>query len=555
MEKRQEIELELTNHCNLSCTVCTRAFRAPQGFMSEDVFQDIFMRQDLPENIRGVCIAGFGEPLMNPRTPDFIRRLKEKYPDLFVLLYTNGILLHKEKIREELLMSGLDELAISFITDGDDLSLYKAITGQDPEKALLLIQEVLRIRDQIRSSTRVGVTNVVRPDFTDTTGEAYESFFKNVGVDFARTPLAHNRGGNVRFPTQDTSLEKHRCDFFDDVFYITWDGKAAICHGDIHRDHTLGDYTRQSFPDIYKEKQRARDQVLASPMCEGCDAVEMMNIGTRMNERYNETETSPIQSAFMEARRDNRVLFFPEVIIGHPDIETSLRAIEYLSRLPHTVVKTATPVADNFPSNTNDVIRRAHHNALKSGVDTTEVIRHLKRFRPNFLVVYPDSLASGVEDFLTRCRGNVDSVIFAEGTPDDDNLDVLYNLTPDKLAVLSKKYGISIVKIGYANSQENASSSIRATTDFIYLAGSGTTGGELDPLESIAHCTKSLKEVRDVPIMMGFGIKTPEQASRLAKIPAVDGITIGTVVFEALENGFDNFKEVIDGFWRVLNKT
>ena len=93
-----QIEIEPTNLCNYSCTICPRPTET--GFMSLDTFSKIFIEKTIPKNIKAIYFTGYGEPLLNPSTPTFIKLLNQKYPEIDIVLVTNGSLLTEETSRK-----------------------------------------------------------------------------------------------------------------------------------------------------------------------------------------------------------------------------------------------------------------------------------------------------------------------------------------------------------------------------------------------------------------------------------------------------------------------
>lgn len=88
----REVQLEITNRCNLDCDMCPRVtlLKVPEQDMSQQTFDAVLARLDRPES---VTLTGWGEPLMHPRLFDFIDRLHERWPGVDVGFTTNGHLL------------------------------------------------------------------------------------------------------------------------------------------------------------------------------------------------------------------------------------------------------------------------------------------------------------------------------------------------------------------------------------------------------------------------------------------------------------------------------
>lgn len=88
----REVQLEVTNRCNLDCDMCPRLslLKVPEQDMSRETFEAVLARLDRPHV---VTLTGWGEPLMHPELFGFIDRLLERWPGVDVGFTTNGHLL------------------------------------------------------------------------------------------------------------------------------------------------------------------------------------------------------------------------------------------------------------------------------------------------------------------------------------------------------------------------------------------------------------------------------------------------------------------------------
>lgn len=88
----REVQLEVTNRCNLDCDMCPRLtlLKVPEQDMAPEVFEAVLERLDSPE---AITLTGWGEPLMHPRLFDYIDRALARWPGVEVGFTTNGHLL------------------------------------------------------------------------------------------------------------------------------------------------------------------------------------------------------------------------------------------------------------------------------------------------------------------------------------------------------------------------------------------------------------------------------------------------------------------------------
>lgn len=157
----KSINLELTNHCNLECIMCTNPkseFRK-KGFMNKEVINKII--REVVANKKyisnGVIICGIGEPLLHDEAVNVIEKLK--FNGIKVMLNTNGVILD-ENISEQLLKCNIDRIMISL--DATNKEMYKKIKGRDfYNKVLDNIFILLNTKKKLSSRTQIQI-NMLR---------------------------------------------------------------------------------------------------------------------------------------------------------------------------------------------------------------------------------------------------------------------------------------------------------------------------------------------------------------------------------------------------------
>ncbi|NLH50633.1 MAG: radical SAM protein [Myxococcales bacterium] len=106
-----KLYVEPTSFCNLNCRTCMRnSWTEPPGEMAAATFEHLIAGFARFPSLKTVAFWGFGEPLLNPRTPAMIARVKQK--GLAAELITNGLLLDRQTATA-LLDAGLDRLVVS----------------------------------------------------------------------------------------------------------------------------------------------------------------------------------------------------------------------------------------------------------------------------------------------------------------------------------------------------------------------------------------------------------------------------------------------------------
>ena len=106
------LNIEPTNYCNLSCSMCPRELNRPFGYMEFNLFKKIIDESILYGKRLIITLTKDGEPLLHPELPQMIKYAKDKKAAYKINFYTNGILLTETK-SEEIIKSGLDTMHIS----------------------------------------------------------------------------------------------------------------------------------------------------------------------------------------------------------------------------------------------------------------------------------------------------------------------------------------------------------------------------------------------------------------------------------------------------------
>lgn len=270
----QEVVVELTNHCNLSCVMCPQpSMKRAKGFMDEALFQKII------DEIRGrselVYLYGTGESLLHKALIPYTRYACDS--GLTTCLSTNGIPLTGE-IAENLLDTRLDYLIIAL--DGGVRETYESIrVGGDFDRLLGNIKRLLRLRKEKRSRVKIVLQMIYMP------GNAHETtLFREL---FTREEL--DQIFQLRFkPHYETYSGRgsqichtRPCYWLWNMLAIAHNGAVQLCCMDYEaditglnaRDTTIsGIWNSETFK-RYRRWHRQMDYA-AIPLCERCDIPE-----------------------------------------------------------------------------------------------------------------------------------------------------------------------------------------------------------------------------------------------------------------------------------------
>jgi tryptophan synthase alpha chain len=212
------------------------------------------------------------------------------------------------------------------------------------------------------------------------------------------------------------------------------------------------------------------------------------------------------------------------------------------------VIELGMPFTD--PMADGPAIQAANLRSLAKGTKTADIFRLAAAFRarhpqvPLVLMGYANPMTTrGSDWFAAECaKAGVDGVICVDIPPEEDA-----ELGPSLRAA-----GISLIRLATPTSDEARLKTIlKDTSGFLYYVSvAGITGKQQAALGAIEEATARLKAATDLPIAVGFGVRTPEQAAAIAKV--ADGVVVGSALVELVAEHGDNAPDAIRAATRAL---
>ncbi|WP_428559773.1 MAG: radical SAM/SPASM domain-containing protein [Solidesulfovibrio sp. DCME] len=251
-----EVEIELTNICNASCSMCPRgALTEHRGMMSEATFTRVVesyagVRPGLAINrITGggdwplFTFAGLGEPTLHPHLARFAALATSA--GFAVVLFTNGSRLDERK-SAALIQAGVRTFYVSFW--GIEANEYAAAMSLDYHATLRNVETLRRLCEQ--GSAELVVTWIQAPQVASTPNQVAR-FWRERGIEVDMSEFSPwNRGGHLSVPELggvfagyepvDTRVQIW-CDQLAFTDTVTWEGNVVLCSQDyFKRSHVLG---------------------------------------------------------------------------------------------------------------------------------------------------------------------------------------------------------------------------------------------------------------------------------------------------------------------------
>lgn len=245
--------------------------------------------------------------------------------------------------------------------------------------------------------------------------------------------------------------------------------------------------------------------------------------------------TTRIDRKFAALRQINRPALVTYFMGGDPDYESSLRVMKALPKAGADVIELGMPFSD--PMADGPAIQMAGRRALDNGQTLVRTLQMAREFRqedddtPIVMMGYYNPIyIYGVDRFLADAKASgIDGLIVVDLPPEMD----------DELCVPALKAGINFIRLATPTTDDKRLPIVLANTSgFVYYVSmTGITGSALPDTGKVADAVRRIKEHTDLPVCVGFGVKTSSQAKAIGA--SADGVVVGTAVVNAIANVLD----------------
>ena len=240
--------------------------------------------------------------------------------------------------------------------------------------------------------------------------------------------------------------------------------------------------------------------------------------------------TTRIDRRFAALKGDGRAAFVTFTMAGDPDYETSLAILKALPKAGADVIELGMPFTD--PMADGPAIQAAGLRALKAGQTMIKTLRAVREFRagddttPIVLMGYYNPIyVYGVERFLADANAaGVDGLIVVDLPPEEDV----------ELCLPSMKTGLNFIRLATPTTDDKRLPVVLTNTSgFVYYVSiTGITGAAAPDPGKVAAAVTRIKRHTQLPVCVGFGVRTAEQARAIAG--AADGVVVGSALVEAI---------------------
>lgn len=251
-----------------------------------------------------------------------------------------------------------------------------------------------------------------------------------------------------------------------------------------------------------------------------------------------------IDQRFNELASDGRKGLFPFLVAGQPDLKTTQELIKCLETLGVSGIELGFPFTD--PVADGPVIQNAFTQALAQGSSVSGIMRAIGEIRSQVSIPIIAMVSAsivyrvGVDSFLEQAaRAGFDGFIIPDLSLEEAPV----------IAEKVKKLDLRLILLVSPTSPEDRQELIaRTATGFIYYMSIAGITGEREKLpEELPGNVKRLKALSGIPVLVGFGIKSPEQVRQVCRV--ADGAIVGSAIVrriaESIEQGADRDQTLV----------
>ena len=242
-----------------------------------------------------------------------------------------------------------------------------------------------------------------------------------------------------------------------------------------------------------------------------------------------------IDKRFAALKKEGRAALVTFIMAGDPDYDTSLAIAKALPKAGADIIELGMPFTD--PMADGPAIQAAGLRALKAGQRMTRTLSLVRDFRkdddqtPIILMGYYNPIyIYGNERFLADAKAaGVDGLIIVDLPPEED----------DELCLPALKAGLNFIRLATPTTDDKRLPKVLTNTSgFVYYVSvTGVTGTAAPDTSKVTGAVAQIKRHTRLPVAVGFGVKTAEQARAIAE--GADGVVVGSALVDAMFKSLD----------------
>ena len=239
--------------------------------------------------------------------------------------------------------------------------------------------------------------------------------------------------------------------------------------------------------------------------------------------------TSNLDRTFSQLQQQGEKALIAYVMAGDPSLQETEQLVVELEQAGADIIELGVPFSD--PIADGPVIQQAAERALRNGTSLRAILPMVTRLRartriPLVLMAYYNTIhAFGLERFCREAaQSGVDGLIMPDMPPDEAGA----------LTGLAAEVGLPLIFLLAPTSTEKRRAFVaRQSQGFVYYVSlTGITGAKLFDLADVAKNVEKIRKVTRIPVAVGFGVATPEDAANVAAI--ADGVIVGSAIVKQI---------------------
>lgn len=240
-----------------------------------------------------------------------------------------------------------------------------------------------------------------------------------------------------------------------------------------------------------------------------------------------------IDDTFARLRKEGKKAFVSYIMAGDPDVDTSMAVLRGLPAAGVDIIELGMPFTD--PMADGPTIQLAGQRALEGGQTLDKTLDMVRAFRaentttPIVMMGYYNPIYSrGVDRFLQDAvEAGIDGLIVVDLPPEEDS----------ELCIPARDAGLNFIRLATPTTDDKRLPKVlQNTSGFVYYVSiTGITGAAAPQAIDVAPEVARIKAQTDLPVIVGFGITTPDAARQIAGI--ADGCVVGSAIVKDIGTG------------------
>ena len=240
-----------------------------------------------------------------------------------------------------------------------------------------------------------------------------------------------------------------------------------------------------------------------------------------------------LETTFAALKMQDKKAFVAYIMAGDPDVDRALAVMQGLPSAGVDIIELGLPFTD--PMADGPTIQLAGQRALEGGMTVDKTLQMVRDFRatdqktPIVLMGYYNPIyARGVDLFLAQAKSaGIDGLIIVDLPPEEDA----------ELCIPAQAAGLNFIRLATPTTDaKRLPAVLKNTSGFVYYVSvTGITGAAAAVATDVAPEVARIKASTDLPVIVGFGISTPDQARAIASV--ADGCVVGSAIVKEISTG------------------